>query len=50
VTVLMVEQNAALALENSDYGIVLELGRIGLFDRADRVLAHPEIRRIFLGI
>ena len=27
ITVLMIEQNAKRALENSDYGIVLELGR-----------------------
>jgi branched-chain amino acid transport system ATP-binding protein len=50
VSVLMVEQNAAMALEASDFGVVVELGRVGLFDRADRILAHPEMRRLFLGL
>ena len=50
VSVLMVEQNAAVALERSDYGVVIELGAVGLFDHADRILEHPEIRRLFLGL
>ncbi len=35
ITVLMIEQNAKRALENSDDGIVLELGRTRIADRAD---------------
>jgi branched-chain amino acid transport system ATP-binding protein len=50
LTVVMVEQNAQAALERCDYGLVLELGRVGLFDRASHVLGHPEIRRMFLGL
>ena len=50
VSVLMVEQNAAMALRNSDHGVVIELGKVGLFDRADCILEHPEIRRLFLGL
>ena len=46
----MVEQNAAMALRNSDHGVVIELGKVGLFDRADCILEHPEIRRLFLGL
>lgn len=50
LSVLMVEQNARQALECCDYGVVMELGRSKLFDRASEVLAHPEIRRLFLGL
>jgi branched-chain amino acid transport system ATP-binding protein len=49
ITVLMIEQNAKRALENSDYGIVLELGRTRLHDRADKILADPRIGQLFLG-
>ncbi len=50
VSVLMVEQNAVQALERSDYGVVMELGRISLADGARDVLEHPDIRRLYLGI
>ena len=49
VTVLMVEQNARQALERCDFGVVLELGRVTLVEPARELLAHPDIRRSFLG-
>ncbi|WP_315755131.1 MULTISPECIES: ABC transporter ATP-binding protein [unclassified Bradyrhizobium] len=49
VSVLLIEQNARSALEISDYGIVLELGRTRIIDKADRVLADPRIGQLFLG-
>ena len=49
VSVLLIEQNARSALEISDYGIVLELGRTHIIDKADRVLADPRIGQLFLG-
>ncbi|MDU6243950.1 MAG: ABC transporter ATP-binding protein, partial [Bradyrhizobium sp.] len=49
VSVLLLEQNARSALEISDYGIVLELGRTRIIDKADRVLADPRIGQLFLG-
>ena len=49
ITVLMIEQNAKRALENSDDGIVLELGRMRIQDRADKILADPRIGQLFLG-
>jgi branched-chain amino acid transport system ATP-binding protein len=49
ITVLMIEQNAKRALENSDHGIVLELGRTRITDRADKILADPRIGQLFLG-
>src|SRR5205085_4778042 len=39
ITLLMIEQNAKRALENSDHGVVLELGRMRLQDRAQAILA-----------
>jgi branched-chain amino acid transport system ATP-binding protein len=50
LTIVMVEQNVAQALEQSDAAVVLDLGRVGLHDRADAVLHHPDIRRLFLGL
>jgi branched-chain amino acid transport system ATP-binding protein len=49
VTVLMIEQNAKRALENSDDGVVLELGRTRMQDRAEKILADPRIGQLFLG-
>ena len=49
VTVLMIEQNAKCALEKSDFGIVLELGRTRIADRAEKILADPRIGQLFLG-
>ena len=49
VTVLMVEQNARSALEISDLGIVLELGRTRIVDTAERILKDPRIGQLFLG-
>ena len=49
VTVLMIEQNAKRALEKSDFGIVLELGRTRIQDRAETILADPRIGQLFLG-
>ena len=48
-TVLMIEQNAKSALEASDYGLVLQQGRLALAGTASDVLNHPEIGRLFLG-
>jgi len=49
VTVLMIEQNAKRALETSDYGLVLQQGRLALAGTAAEVLEHPEIGHLFLG-
>jgi branched-chain amino acid transport system ATP-binding protein len=49
ISVLMIEQNAKRALDNSDYGIVLELGRTRIQDRAETILADPRIGQLFLG-
>lgn len=49
VTILMIEQNAKKALGFSDYGIVLQQGRLALDGTAQDVLNHPEIGHLFLG-
>ncbi|MET0679768.1 MAG: ABC transporter ATP-binding protein [Burkholderiales bacterium] len=49
ITLLMIEQNAKRALENSDHGIVLELGRARMQESANRILADPRIGQLFLG-
>jgi branched-chain amino acid transport system ATP-binding protein len=49
VTVLMIEQNAKRALEESDFGIVLELGSTRMQDRAETILADQRIGQLFLG-
>ena len=48
-TILMIEQNARAALLTSDDGIVLELGRTRLHDRAPAILANPRVGELFLG-
>lgn len=49
VTILMVEQNARSALEISDFGIVLELGRTRLQGPAREILDDPRVGKLFLG-
>ncbi len=49
ITVLLVEQNARVALSLADRGYVLERGRVVLADRSDRLVADPEIQRSYLG-
>ena len=48
-TLLMVEQNAARALELSDRGYALELGRNRFADTGERLLANEDVRRMYLG-
>jgi branched-chain amino acid transport system ATP-binding protein len=49
-TVLLVEQNAALALQISDHGYVMENGRIVLDAPAAELRENPEIREFYLGL
>ena len=48
-TLLMVEQNAARALELADRGYALELGRNRFADSGAKLLANPDVRRMYLG-
>ncbi|MGH9578292.1 MAG: ABC transporter ATP-binding protein, partial [Terriglobales bacterium] len=49
VTLLLVEQNARLALETCHRGYVMESGLIALADGASRLLANPQVRQAYLG-
>ncbi len=49
LTILLVEQNANLALEISHRGYVLETGRILLSDNAAALRADPKVREAYLG-
>jgi branched-chain amino acid transport system ATP-binding protein len=49
VTLLLVEQNARLALEVSDRGYVMESGAIALADNAAALLNNPQVRHAYLG-
>jgi len=49
VTLLLVEQNARLALETCHRGYVMESGRISLAAGAPQLLADPRVRQAYLG-
>jgi branched-chain amino acid transport system ATP-binding protein len=48
-TVLLVEQNANMALEAAGRGYVLETGEVVLADTGRALLANPEVQRAYLG-
>lgn len=48
-TILLVEQNAAQALQLADRGYVLENGSVILADRAERLLGDERVRAAYLG-
>ena len=49
LSILLVEQNANLALEISQYGYVLETGRIILQDRSAALRQNPQVKSAYLG-
>jgi branched-chain amino acid transport system ATP-binding protein len=49
LTILLVEQNANLALEISNYGYVLETGRILLQDQSPALRQNPQVKKAYLG-
>ena len=50
VTVLLVEQNAEMALAISDSGYVLETGRVALSGSGQSLLANDQVRNVYLGV
>jgi|SRR4051794_33191285 branched-chain amino acid transport system ATP-binding protein len=50
LTVLLVEQNAALALDIADHGYVMENGRIVLEGPADSLRQNSDIKEFYLGL
>jgi branched-chain amino acid transport system ATP-binding protein len=49
MTILLVEQNAHLALSVANYGYVLETGTILLEGPAKELESNPEVRKAYLG-
>jgi branched-chain amino acid transport system ATP-binding protein len=49
-TILLVEQNAALALEVAHYAYVIELGEIVLSGTGESMLKNPEVEKAYLGL
>jgi len=48
-TILLVEQNAQMALQLANRGYVIESGEIVLHDDADRLLGNEQVRKAYLG-
>ena len=50
LTILLVEQNAAAALEIADYAAVMENGRIVFDGTSQKLMAHEDVREFYLGV
>ena len=48
-TILLVEQNAQLALQFSHRGYVIETGEIALADTSEELLENEEVKKAYLG-
>lgn len=49
ITIVIVEQNAAMALGIADFGTVIEQGRVVLSDQASVLRGSADVQRLFLG-
>jgi branched-chain amino acid transport system ATP-binding protein len=49
VTILLVEQNANIALQTAQYGYVMETGTIALHDTAENLIQNDYVRKVYLG-
>jgi branched-chain amino acid transport system ATP-binding protein len=50
VSILLVEQNAHMALKTADFGYVLEVGRVVMEDRCEHLLEQDDIKEFYLGM
>jgi len=50
VAMLLVEQNASLALAVADYGYIMESGKVVIDGTAERLAADPDVREFYLGV
>ncbi|MBJ38467.1 MAG: ABC transporter ATP-binding protein [Gammaproteobacteria bacterium] len=50
VTILLVEQNAKMALDIGDYGYVMEVGRLVMEDTCERLSQATDIQEFYLGM
>lgn len=49
VTILLIEQNANMALKTADYGYVMETGRISLSGPGNELLQNEAVKKAYLG-
>lgn len=49
-SILLVEQNARMALETAHYGYVLEVGRVVMHDTCENLIKSDQIREFYLGM
>ena len=49
-TILLVEQNAPMALSIASHGFVLELGRVVMDDTCEALLANEDVKEFYLGV
>ena len=49
VTILLVEQNANMALQTARYGYVMETGTVALHDSAENLILNDYVRKVYLG-
>ena len=49
ISVLLVEQNATMALDVADHAYVLDVGEVSLSGRADELARSGEVQRLYLG-
>jgi branched-chain amino acid transport system ATP-binding protein len=50
VSVLLVEQNARMALSLADYGYIMENGRIVMDGKGEELLRNPDVQEFYLGL
>ncbi|MBI5247999.1 MAG: ABC transporter ATP-binding protein, partial [Desulfomonile tiedjei] len=50
VSILLVEQNAFMALDVSDYGYIMENGKIVLDGPSDKLMENEDVKEFYLGI
>lgn len=50
VTILLVEQNANMALQTAQYGYVMETGTVALHDTAANLIRNDYVRKVYLGV
>jgi branched-chain amino acid transport system ATP-binding protein len=50
VSMLLVEQNASVALAVADYGYIMETGKVVIDGSAEKLAADPDVREFYLGV
>jgi branched-chain amino acid transport system ATP-binding protein len=50
VSMLLVEQNASVALAVAHYGYIMETGKVVIDNSAEKLAADPDVREFYLGV